>query len=59
MANERIKTAARESQVRLWELAESFGMTDSAFSRKLRHEFSDAERESALEAIQKIQNERR
>ena len=59
MANERIKTAARESQVRLWELADALGLNDSQLSRKLRHEFSDAERESALEVIQKIQNERR
>ena len=56
MANERIKAAARDAGVYLWEIAEHLRMTDSAFSRKLRHELSDNEREQVLEVICKIKS---
>ncbi len=54
MANESIKSAAKQSGIKLWELAEYLGITDSTLSRKLRHEFPEAEAEKALAAIDEI-----
>lgn len=36
--NEDIKAYARLHKVKLWQIAEALGITDSAFSRKMRHE---------------------
>lgn len=58
MANESVKAAARDAGVYLWEIAEHLKMHDSAFSRKLRHELSDSEREQVFEAIRMIQSNR-
>ena len=52
--NEKIRKMARIKDVRLWELAEKMGITDSSLSRKLRKEFSPEEEEQALEYIDEI-----
>lgn len=44
MANTLIRMQAREKGVKLWQLAERLGITDSTFSRRLRREFSEEER---------------
>ncbi len=46
MNNTELKFYAASKGVRLWQVAEKFGITDATFSRKLRKEFSkeDAER---------------
>lgn len=46
MSNEKLKNYAKKEGVRLWMVAERFGLSDTRFSIKLRHEFSaqDAER---------------
>lgn len=46
MNNIELKFYASSKGVRLWQVADKFGITDSAFSRKLRHELSkeDAEK---------------
>ena len=54
MANESIKSAAKQSGIKLWELAEYLGITDSTLSRKLRREFPEAEAKKALAAIDEI-----
>ena len=61
MANERIKEAAKIAGVPLWMIAESAfnGMTDSSFSRKLRHQFSAEDEARAMAAIERIRMERR
>ena len=52
MCNLDIKAAANEAGVRLWEIAnECLGITDSHFSRKLRHELPDEEKEKIREYI--------
>ena len=51
MKNLEIRKASKTRGVKLWEVAEVLGIADSAFSRKLRHELSDAERERVMEAI--------
>ena len=51
MANFSIKSAARDSGVKLWRVAEALGMTDSAFSRKLRHELPPDEKAHIFSVI--------
>lgn len=43
MRNVEIKRRAKEKGVKLWQLAERLGITDSTFSRRLRREFSEEE----------------
>ena len=38
-ANNEIRVAANTARVRLWEIADAIGLSDSSFSRKLRKEF--------------------
>lgn len=58
MKNKEIREAAAAAGIRLWEIADRLGLTDSNFSRKLRHEFSDAERVRVLSIIGEIAKER-
>ena len=58
MKNKEIRAAAAAAGIRLWEIADRLGLTDGNFSRKLRHEFPDAERERVLSIIGEIAKER-
>lgn len=46
MSNKELRLYAASRGIRLWQIAEKFGISDVAFSKKLRKEFSeeDAER---------------
>lgn len=59
MKNQKIRTAAIENNVKLWEIAEHFGISDANFSRKLRKEFSDSDTQKALQIIVDIAAKRR
>ena len=59
MRNEAIKAARKQNAVYQWEVAELLGIPESTFSRKLRHELPEADRDSVLKAIEKIAAERR
>lgn len=50
-ANKEIRELAKENGVKLWQIAEVFGCYDGNFSRKLRKEFSPADKEKAIKAI--------
>lgn len=54
MANELIRKEAKERGVKLWQIAYRIPMSDSNFSRKLRHELPEAERERVLSIIREI-----
>lgn len=54
VSNSEIREAARTAGVKLWEIAEKMGITDANFSRKLRREFPDDERNEVLRIIQDI-----
>lgn len=58
MRNAEIRAAASASGVKLWEIAQRLGMNDGNFSRKLRNELSDGERERVLSIIETIAKER-
>ena len=54
MLNTDIRKTAQRSGVRLWEVAERLGIADSTFSRKLRHELPDAEKQRIFAIIDDI-----
>lgn len=54
IANNGIREAAKRNGVCLWQVAEAIGISDAAFSRKLRRELPDNERERVLNAIDKL-----
>lgn len=58
MHNSEIRMKAKEKNVKLWEIADRIGLTDGNFSRKLRKELSDEEREKVLLVIEQIAAER-
>ena len=51
MCNEAIRNAAKEKGVKLWEIAQKYGISDGNFSRKLRKELSSQETERILQII--------
>ena len=58
MENNDIKAAAKKVGVRLWQVAEVYGMQDSNFSRKLRRKLPDEEKEKILEIIDRLAREK-
>ena len=44
-SNDKLRVYATSKGVRLWQVAEKFGITDATFSRKLRKEFSKEDAE--------------
>jgi hypothetical protein len=52
--NETIRECAEKNGVKLWEIAEQFGVTDTTFSKKMRHEFTPEENKRAMQAIKQI-----
>ncbi len=57
-ANADIRTAAKESGVKLWEIAREFGFTDHYFSKLMRNELPLSQKVRAFDAIEKIKSER-
>ena len=58
MRNREIRMIARENAVFLWEIAERLGITDASFSRKLRHELPEDEKQKIFKIINDIAKER-
>jgi hypothetical protein len=58
MENMVIREAAKAAGVHLWEIAERYGVNDGNFSRKLRRELPDNERDRVLAIIDSIAKER-
>lgn len=54
MANQDIRCAAAANGVRLWQIAEACGMTDSSLSRLLRRELPPARKQEIFAVIGKI-----
>ena len=48
MSNTEIRRKAKENGVHLWRIADALGITDGNFSRKLRKELSEAEKEADI-----------
>lgn len=50
-ANMKIREKARSSGVRLWQIADTLGMQESFFSKKLRKELPEDEQKRILNII--------
>lgn len=53
-ANRDIRLAAAGAGVRMWQIADELGVRDCNFSRRLRHELSDDEKERIFFIIRKL-----
>ena len=59
MVNTLIRDKAKARKVKLWQIADVMGITDAAFSRKLRKELPNDEQKNILEIIEQIAAEQR
>ena len=57
-ANVEIRNAAKEAGVCLWQIAERIGINDGNFSRKLRRELPEREKQEILQIIQNIKTQK-
>ena len=58
MKNQDIRLEAAGAGVKLWEIAEALGITDSWFSRKLRQELPEEQKAEIRTIIRRIAAER-
>lgn len=58
MKNKKIRKMAEAKGIRLWQIAEKLGITDSSFSRKLRKELSADETARILDIIEQLAAEK-
>lgn len=58
MYNKGIRSAAKNAGVRLWEVAAAYGINDGNFSRKLRQELPQEEKEKILAIIDRLAQEK-
>lgn len=59
MKNVKIREAAKQAGVYLWEIAERFGCNDGNFSRKLRRELPENEQEKIIAIIAEVAREKK
>lgn len=57
MRNADLKSYAKLKGVRLWQIAEVLHINDGNFSRKLRKEFSEAQKQEIIQIIDEIAGE--
>ena len=57
LANKDIRTTAAMEGVKLWQIADQLGITDNWFSRKLRHELPEEEKEKIRAIIAELAKE--
>lgn len=54
-ANMKIREKAKNSGVRLWQIADALGVQESLFSKKLRKELTEEEQEKILSIIDDLE----
>lgn len=54
MSNQDIRQRAKEAGVKLWQIADALGLADCNFSRKLRKELSQDEKEKIFSIIREL-----
>lgn len=54
LANENIRKAAKEKGVRFWEIAIAKGVSEATFTRKMRVELPDAEKQAIFKIIDEL-----
>lgn len=58
MNNQKIRLAAMNNGVRLWQIAAKLGIAEATFLRKMRFELPEKEQERVIGAIKEIIAER-
>ena len=58
MKNCELRAYAKQKDVLLWQIADRLGINDGNFSRKLRHELPEAEKERIRNIIDEVAAER-
>ncbi|HPT70544.1 MAG TPA: hypothetical protein PKW50_10380 [Syntrophomonas sp.] len=53
--NMEIRNATRTAGLKLWQVAEAYGMTESSFSRMLRKELSPENNQKVIDIIHHLQ----
>ncbi len=59
MRNLDIRAEVKAAGIKLWQIAEQLGMSDSSFSRCLRHELPDLKKAEIRKIIQDLSNKQR
>lgn len=54
MSGAEIKQLILDNGLKLWQVANAYGVTDSTFSRKLRYNFNDEDTEKIKTIIEKL-----
>ncbi len=57
MRNSDIRQEIKSAGLRLWQIAEALGLQDSNFSRRVRHELSEAKRRKSVKSLQSLREE--
>ncbi len=57
MQNQDIRRAAAGAGVKLWQIAEALGIADCSFSRKLRRELPQEEKDRIISIIRELSQE--
>lgn len=56
-ANADIRKVAKDNSIKLWQIAKKLGISDGNFSRKLRDELSEGEKDRILIIIAELAKE--
>jgi len=59
LKNKDIRDEIAAANLKLWQIAEAYGTSDSYFSKKLRHEFSKGEKQKVREIIALLISQRK
>lgn len=54
MTGTEIKQRILDANLKIWQVAYAFGITDGNFSRKLRKDFSEADTQKVLRIIEEL-----
>ena len=54
MSGTEIKQKIKSANLKLWQVAHAFGVTDATFSRKLRFDFNERDTQRVLAIIQEL-----
>ena len=58
MTGSELRNRIVQSGVKIWQVAEAFGVADSTFSKKLRYDFSDDDTKRVLAIIKQLKVEK-
>lgn len=57
-ANSDIRAEAKNANVKMWEIAAMLGINDVTFTKRMRFELPDGEKQKILEIIRQLQSQK-